>query len=246
MTPSPAATDARSVGAHIEDMLGLVNIRVAAALDDGDALVKMAETAVAGAPTPTYPASAVARSAIEYVAVAHWLETGTNAVDRAARTLSLARQDMVSQERFGADLSQPLEELEEDAVALGLELVGRGTRRGYSDEIASRTSMVQSLLGDGDTYGVLSAASHGDTWALVMIGYTSAGEEALPSTWGTSLIKEPPVLWLYNALFRAMQAIARCAWVDAKYRGWDVPALERELAAAFDLASLKPQARSWP
>lgn len=244
--PSQAATDAGSVGGTIEDMLGLVNIRIAAALDNGDALTKMAETAVAGTPTPTFPASSVARSAIEYLAVAHWLESGVDAIDRAARHLSIARQEIVNQQRLGADLSEALEETEQEATTLGLELVGRQGRRGFSEEIASRTSMVQSVLGDEDTYALLSAASHGDTWALVTLGYKVSATPSAGTGWGILMTKEPSVLWFYNALLRTMQAIARCAWRDTQYRGWGVQSLEKKLGAAFDLASLAVETRSWP
>ncbi|MDA0270939.1 MAG: hypothetical protein O2919_07885 [Chloroflexi bacterium] len=237
---SPAAADATATSTDlVNDALSLVNIRMAAAFDHIDALLRFADSAVAIEPTPTYAPYSIARSTLEILSVAYWLvEADVEPKLRGGRQLSVARYEIRSQQNLdAADLDDELKAVAGEAKALGLEKLGRDFAVGYGAAIPPRSTMVCALTGEKSTYALLSAASHGETWALVSLGYESTASD---STDGLHVLqKGRSPAGLRDALIVTMHALARCAIAEVRYRGWNEGEMVAVLGKAYDEAGLK-------
>lgn len=225
--PSMAASDVALNGYRelINDVLAFANLQVAAALDHADMLAKWGSAAAAGEPTPVWAPWSVARSLVELCAAARWLaETPLPTRTRVGRMLSISKRDALSMIRIGQDESAKLADAEDCAARLGLRSVEnkRGTFLGFGEATPTFSAQVKALLSDIrklEVYSLLSAASHGEPWAIYALGYEAVEPE--PAVAGGRLaIKKPPAFWIWSALTLSVLALTSGARAVSIYRGW--------------------------
>jgi len=214
ISPSAAASDASLGGYHdlVVDTLSFADLLIAAALDHAGVLIGWGESASRGESTPVWAPWSVARSLVEVCAAARWLvEMPLPTRDRAGRMLSMSRRDSQSMIRIGQDESAKVEEAEADARRLRITLTN----------VPGNTKLVTDLLQDLKNlkvYSMLSAASHGEPWAISVLGYEA---EDNPSGNGTYLAtKKPPAFWIWSALTVATIALIEGSRAVGQYRGW--------------------------
>ena len=223
---SVAVSDASLNGydRHVRGGLSFANLLIAAALDHTNELCLGGEGAADNKPTPVWAPWSVTRSLIEVCATVQWLsEYPLPTKSRAARTLSLERSEADSRASLGQDEVENLAEIARDVAALRINEIDdrRGRWLGYEAAIPSRTEMVKAVLQldeDFRAYSMLSAVSHGETWAIYSFGYVSDGE--LNEKGLGEARKEPSAFWLWTALRLATIALQRGARSNAVYRGW--------------------------
>lgn len=214
---SPAGIDSRNerIGTQVREALSFGNLLIVAALDHADQLAKWGLAAAGGEPTPVWAPWSVSRSLIECCGTAAWLaEPGISARKRASRALALWFENTESKATHGLDQAHVVAELESEMRGLGIQ-----KRPG----VASRADRVRFALApyfdEMKAYSLLSAVSHGETWAIVELGgYVEDGDHADPG-WARAR-KTPPALWLWTALVLAEHSLDRAAMLQAKYRGW--------------------------
>ena len=242
---SPAAADV-SAGAPedvVLELLASVNLKVAAALEHSETLLSFASKAVANQPSPYFAPFSIGRSAVESATLACWLlETGITPTERAGRQLSVEWQEILNQEKLGGnDLAGAKLETEQTALSLELAKVGKGASAGFGQGFPNRTNLAERVLRP-EAYRILSGASHGDTWATVVIGYAPTG---LDSAQG-QVAKKSQLVGVYMLpMLWSLQALARCYWLDSTYRGRDVLKLEDKLDDSYDLAGIASDSRFW-
>lgn len=219
---SSAAADA-SILAHglVETMLSVNGLLLAAALDHATALVTWAESAADGEPTPVWAPWSVARSLVEVCAPIPWLtEDRIDPLRRAARALTYERSTLGSGFRDGEHVDLRINEIAGEAARLGLPSAKARTGPYYGEEaMPSRTELVRDALptaGDFDTYGLLSAASHGEPWAIQEMGY----EEKEQVGGHVVFEKRPTVRYLLLATALAHECLETASRADFTYRGW--------------------------
>lgn len=243
---SPASQEAASLGADslVEDLLGSVNLILAAVFDQADALIRLGRGAVSGDPTPTYAGWSVGRSAVEMLATVYWLiQPGVSAQQRAGRYLSLSMQEAYSQARAsGVDTTGTVEQLVAEAANLGLDRVGRPPRAGFGAVPPTRTDQVLALLREQRMYSILSAGSHGEQWAIMFLGYQEGPDDEAGRL---SVIKVPPVLGLWWPTSLAIRGLGAVAWAETLYRGGDTAEVVTFVDAMCDLAQLSNDVRPW-
>lgn len=225
--PSIAASDAALNGYRelTNDVLAFANLQIAAALDHADMLAKWGSAAAAGEPTPVWAPWSVARSLVELCAAARWLaETPLPTRTRAGRMLSISKRDSLSMIRIGQDESAKLAGAEDSAKRLGLRSIQnkRGTFLGFGEATPTFSAQVKALLSDLEkleVYSLLSAASHGEPWAIYVLGYEAV--EPDPAAEGGRLaVKKPPAFWIWSALTLSVIALTNGARAVSMYRGW--------------------------
>jgi|GEM_PF-5216136 len=230
VSPSPAARDAVLPGYRqlIRDTLGYVNLVHAAALDHCDQLCLWGTAAGNGESTPVWAPWSVARSLVELCSVAAWLtEARVSPFLRVSRTLTLHHSEALSREQLtGESVDDEIGEIAETARRLHISPVIQRRRGwvGYEQGMPSRSSLVRRLLqGDDETrfdrmYSMLSAASHGETWAIYTLGYKEGPRDRATGVVLTE--KSPPAFWLWTALSLSLIALERATVSAERYRGW--------------------------
>lgn len=223
---SPAAVDADGAfGTRtVDPLLSYVNLEFAGALEHVGTLAEWGVSAASGARTPVFSPWSVARSAIEMLAVIAWLmEPSVEPRIRIARAFTLERMDAEGREGLGGSRDRNTVRVDEEADQLGLRKVARRNKGvGFEEERPSRTKLVRLLYGDRDEdfnfYSLLSAVSHGEMWAIVLLGFPDSARQEI--TGGYLLTKAPPALYLAGVLVRTERALQRAWDLTAAYRGW--------------------------
>lgn len=246
LVPGSSAQGDVAAGVPVElvhELLVSVNLKVAVALELNDMLASLAAAAARGDPSPYFVPFSISRSAIEATTMACWLlESDIDPKSRAARQLSVEWQETLSQEKLGADdLAAVKSEILTQAEGRGLELVGGGVRAGFGQGFPTRTELTADQLGP-EVYRILSAASHGETWAAYIIGFTPT---EIQTGWGRIAQKAQPVAVYMLPILWAFRSLARCLWLDVKYRGGDLTATEHLLEATFESAGISAQHCFW-
>jgi hypothetical protein len=237
----------RGVGVdQIEDLLGHVNMRMVAAIDHADHLATLGAQAASGRPTPTYAPVSVSRSTIELAAEAAWLvEEGVDPVMRVGRSLSVQWYEASSAESVSVAVDpKAYREIRAEAVSLGLPEKGKNARVTFGEPRPGRRKLVDRLVG-APWYSVLSAAAHGETWALIEFGYAIASVTGEDESWGLTMKKEPPAWGMWMALSLALRGIGRAGWDEARYRGWDTDVLLGALTESYGHARIADEHRFW-
>lgn len=219
---SPASADAAAPGlrSHIKDLLGKVHMSGAAALDNAHFVATNAHSWATGESTYVYVPLVAARAAIENLAMLNWLaESGLDPLVRVKRHLSV-RQEMESVRRFDREHGRArIERIDEQARAIGLEPKSRGRTMDFGTSVPNRSELVMKLVDVNLLYPLLSAASHGEGWALLALGY--APDPALPTFPDhTMLAKDPSLGTLAGIVFLTCLAMAKAGAAELIYRGW--------------------------
>jgi hypothetical protein len=218
---SPASTDAATIDPQwIGTLLEEVRFHYLSVFDNAAALVRLGEAASRGEASPAFIQYAIARSVLEALAEVWWLLDDTiDASVRIGRLFTLLRYELRSQQALKmGSFKEDLAEIDAAAAALNLSKVGEDFQVGYGAERPSHGALVKALEGSGDTYALLSAATHGESWAVLNLGYRV--EEDIGDGF-TRMTKSPPAVGYYFAIAEAYSALSRCIVQEARYRGWD-------------------------
>lgn len=214
---SKAASEADLSGYDdvITRVLSFVDLLIAAALDHANELVKWGEGAAKSEATPVWSPWSVARSLVEVCAVIHWLvEMPLPQAERVGRMLAISIRDSntMIRIRIGQDESAKIDDAKAVAARLHLTIPA----------VKGNTELVTDLLSDLQrlkVYAMLSAASHGEPWAISAMGYEV--EEMDRGGDGTHLAsKKPSAFWLWSALTLATIALVTASTDARHYRGW--------------------------
>lgn len=124
--------------------------------------------------------------------------------------LAISVRDSRTMIRLGQDESGKIEDADATARRLHLPI---GTVPGH-------TTLVTALLSDLENfraYSMLSAASHGEPWAITAFGFQVDEEREV----GLYLAaKRPSAFWLWTALVLATIALTKASATARTYRGW--------------------------
>lgn len=214
---SPAAIESRNprIGTQVREALSFGNLSIVAALDHADQLAKWGLAAAHGDPTPVWAPWSVSRSLIECCGTAAWLaEPGISARKRASRALALWFENAESRSTHGLDQTDVIAELESEMRGLGIQ-----KRPGPATRAERVRFALAPYFDQMKAYSLLSAVSHGETWAILELGYVAAAGDHIDDGWATAR-KEPPAFWLWTAFVLSEHSLDRAASLQAKYRGW--------------------------
>ena len=113
----------------------------------------------------------------------------------------------------------------------------------------SATEVIKLMLDEESTYRLLSAVTHGHSWALIGLGFRPVFEGDLsPYVGGISVAMfEKTVNVTSLALFGLImaKAFAKPVWDKCNYAGWNKERLIRVLDSTFDELLAKPTERFW-
>lgn len=216
---SVAESDTLALGTaeEIETLLAFVSLQISAGLDHVAALIAMGEDALHRRPVAAYASHSIARSALECFGSAAWLcEPGISSVVRAGRSLSFLFRDLDAQRRLRVLTDDDaIRAVEERAATLNLPLTrGRRDTRGFGATFPSLSERVKLIVADDDVYPMLSAAAHGDVWAIAALGYHETGDANR-----VELKKAPPMYGLVFALQLPLAGVVEATIAEATYSG---------------------------
>ena len=206
----------------------------------------------------SYSPWSLARAVLESCSVSSWLfDPDVGYQERVSRSLNLRLRDLTGQIRYVKNETElpeevrryaerRIEHLRDEAKLLGLaEKVNRnGKFIGFSEGIPSLTRIIDEFdmkrpepsLG----YSLLSAAAHGESWAVRSLGSnTTLGESRAISV--GSLRPEYAMLLIIHAV----QEFSYPAWEVFVLFGWDLRVVESILNKAFDQVRITESLRFW-
>lgn len=214
-SPSSIAASEANLSGYDEvvtDVLSFVDLLISAALDHANELVKWGEGAARSESTPVWSPWSVARSLVEVCAVIQWLvEVPLSQAERIARMLAISIRDSKTMTRIGQDETARIADAKAVADRLHLKIPA----------VKGHTALVTDLLSDLEklnVYSMLSAASHGEPWAISAMGYEGEDDDRGD---GTHLRrKKPSAFWLWSALAVATISLTTASTNARLYRGW--------------------------
>lgn len=212
-------------------------------------------------PVITYAPWSICRVILESTATAMWLlEMDISVEERISRSMSLRLEDIEEQRKIIQDATKNKPQRKEELIQV-LDYINRQKERilaaaeergviaktnskeqviGFGKGMPGKTSLVESQFGDSVEYRLLSAAAHGQSWAIILLG---------------SNIRQPqnkvglePDPMLARALYPIISAIpwyVSAVWRFFALHGWDLAALASTLDSQYDLAYLKQDLRFW-
>ena len=205
-----------------------------------DAMLSFADL-VSADRTPTYAHLPVARSGIEWLALAHWLSDPDVGVgERVRRSLNERIASAYEQARLPSDANPEPQRharlLEATCLGYTPTLSKKGRLRVLAPERPSITGHIQRLLGGDDLgkllYSYLSAISHGTIWGLVQSAEPLDPTASGPVVTAGLVVSEKDIAMLAVAMITAhITAFGGYA----KLVGWEVPDWQAAVARAAPL-----------
>ena len=194
------------------------------------------------------------RSMLEPCAVASWLLDpridGHTRVGRAfalryaglEQQLKLIRTDVESENYLQEiqGIKDRIDEVEQDALETGYAPIAK---------MPSATDVIKLMLDEESTYRLLSAVTHGHSWALMDLGFTRAPEgNPSPDVGGVSVAMFEKTVNVTNLALYGLtmaRAFAKPVWDKCNYAGWDKERLIGVLDNTFDKLGLRASKRFW-
>ncbi len=170
------------------------------------------------------------RSMLEAGSIAAWLlDPVINGKERLGRSLAHRFQGMVQQSKLARmtgktndvqEIAARTEELEQLALSLGFSPVvdSKGRRIGICQLMPSATEMIESTLGLGNEYRMLSAVAHGHWWAIHHFCYeTTATTDIVAGVpmQGIQKVVKPPIIFASAAW--AFRCLSMAVWNQCRY-----------------------------
>ena len=199
-----------------------------------------------------------ARSVLESCSVSSWLfDPDIGYQERVSRSLNLRLRDLRGQIRYATNEREMPEEvkrhaerridrLRNEAMQMGIveKLDRNGKFLGFAEGIPSHTQIIDRFdmkrrepsLG----YSLLSAAAHGEGWAVRSLGANTIVRASGAMSVG-SLRPEYAMLLIINAV----QELSYPAWEIFVLFGWDLQVVEAILDNAFDQVNIAQTLRFW-
>lgn len=214
--------------------------------------------------TVTNPVETIApytcvRSLLEASALTCWIiEPHLAAHSRVARSLALRYEGVEQQMKWARSIGEDpskaakrLNDIANSATAMGFAPVNnrKGERMGAGIKWPGVTEIVRDALGKEGLYRLLSAVAHGHHWATQRLGFAlDASQDATSAITGHRLrgmTKEPNVMGMGMLAFESALALARVAWYQSLYLGWDCHSMEALLETGFDELGANEAVRFW-
>ena len=133
-----------------------------------------------------------------------------------------------------------IDEVEQDALETGYAPIAK---------MPSATDVIKLMLDEESTYRLLSAVTHGHSWALTDLGFTRAPEgDPSPDVGGVSVAMFEKTVNVTNLALSGLtmaRAFAKPVWDKCNYAGWDKERLIGVLDRTFDELLAKPTERFW-
>ena len=211
-------------------------------------------------PVETIACLTCVRSLLEPCALAVWLlDPEIDAQERTARVFAVRYEGMVQQAKWGRALggmderalSDRTDVVEQDALDLGYAAVrnNSGKRIGIAQIMPSATELIRTELGEEAVYRLLSAVSHGHSWAIRELAYAPTSEARVSTTVSGECVwafeKNVNVDLLAYLGLIAATACSRGVWNQCLYEGWDRAGLVKLLEETFDRLHAPETARFW-
>ena len=194
------------------------------------------------------------RSMLEPCALASWLlDPRIDAHTRVGRVFALRYAGLEQQLKFiRTDVESEnylqeiqrtkdrIDEVEQDALETGYAPIAK---------MPSATDVIKLMLDEESTYRLLSAVTHGHSWALTALGFTRAPEgDPSPDVGGVSVVVFEKTVNVTNLALSGLimaRAFAKPVWDTCNYAGWDKERLIGVLDSTFDELLAKPTERFW-
>ena len=201
------------------------------------------------------------RSMLEPCALSAWFFDPTvDAHTRIGRVFAHRYVGLKEQVKFGNAVQRPATEIqvakdrvnliEADALAAGFSKVV--DKNGEMDEIGRRMPSATNLIGEvlgvgeGANYRLMSAVAHGHHWAYVQLIYkTVSGDVDISGVSLKTLQTSDDAKPIAFLGIRAMNAMARPIWNQARYFGWNESQVEELLETVADKLRASTAPRFW-
>ena len=209
-------------------------------------------------PSLTYSPWTCARGVLESCSVADWLlDAAISYRERVARCFNLRLQNLRSQMTFFRSEPDPpadtIPELQKRVAHLRtqapkLAILEKSDRKGkflgFDAGMPSHTQLIDGFCARHESsslgYPLLSAAAHGEDWAVGSLGSTTvidqSGARRVPT------LRPVCAMWL---IVHAVQWLSYPAWSYFVQYGWDLEEAARILEDAYDLAAITERERFW-
>jgi hypothetical protein len=199
------------------------------------------------------------RSLLEASALSCWIiEPKLDARSRVARSLAFRYEGMEQQLKWARSIGEDpiraearLYDIAIKAKELGYHPVvnRKGERIGAGTKMPSVTDIIRDVFGEEGLYRLLSAVAHGHFWAISSLGFALDVSQDTTST-STShhlkgMAKELNLKGMRMLAFQSALALARVAWYQCLYLGWDQHSMIALLEASFDDLSANDEVRFW-
>lgn len=226
-------------------------------LTAGEDAMRTFATAIFAERTPLYAYVPLARCALEYLGLAHWLgDPGVDARERVRRSLNERIASAVEQAKLPRELNPEPDRQQRllEAAILGYQITKAGRRRfkHFAPEMPTITAHVKRVLGSDDLgkvlYAYTSAISHGTMWGLMARADAPAVITSPVVRVGLA-ISSADIGHLAAAL---VMAHFRAYGGFVSYMGWDEPAWRSAIVGAREVidrllgqAAQPPPASEW-
>lgn len=196
---------------------------------------------------------------LESCSLSAWLlDPKIDAQSRIGRVYALRYDGMQQQVKFGRaagiapneviSLEDRINAVEQEAIALGYPpVVDKKNRRiGIAQQVPNATDMIESILGEGIAYRLLSGVAHGHSWAIIGLGFKPAGEDkSIGGVTAKSYQKTDNITGIAYLGIRTAKALARPLWNQCQYFGWESLRLEEIFENVFDKLQATDALRFW-
>lgn len=209
-------------------------------------------------PILTHSPWTCARAVLENCSVAGWLlEPGIEHSDRIMRSFNLKYQNIQSNLTFlrnehatqhsdFAYLQSRIEDLRVEASSLGFtEKTNKKSKcLGFGPGLPSHTELIKDFIADWPVpclgYSLLSAAAHGEDWAISSLGMTTVSDELGAKRVPTMSPDSATVLIADTVCWTA-----RPAWEYFRLFGWDLVEIQDVLDGVYDQVKINENLKFW-
>ena len=206
-------------------------------------------------PVTPFAAFTLGRGVLESAARALWLfDADIESGERVARGMSLRHQGLDSQrklaslpaasnehtdlalEKITGRIREMVTKADEDGVET---LLNRHQKViGFGSRMPTRVELVRRIPDGEFDYRLFSAVCHGDSWALIKVGFQKLDRENF-------VIKQGKPMILSYVCVRAIEYFAQALWAQAYIYGWKSGPFARLLEETYNSLSLAPEWRFW-
>lgn len=184
-------------------------------------------------PVETLAPWSCVRAMLEACAIAIWLlDPEIGAHQRAGRSMALRYAGLRELQKYIKTCGHPtneqedrLRELEMHAANLGFEPIKnrKSKVQGAGAPFPPMTELIQTSLGDESVYRLLSGVAHGHYWATSQLGFNILPPDAVqvPDGYAAAATKAVNPLGMVYLAHRSARALAKTAWLQCIYCGWD-------------------------
>lgn len=199
------------------------------------------------------------RSMLESCSVAAWLlDPLIDAHTRVGRVFAHRYKGLDQHLKFLRAIGRPateikaeedqIDQIEKEVLKLGYPPVvnPKGERIGLCRKMPGATDMIETVLGEGVMYRMLSAVTHGHHWAINGLCFKPAiGDLDVGGVTVKPFEKSVDITGMALLGLCGMKSLARPIWNQCQYFGWDALRLEEIFENVADRLQAKEDRRFW-